>query len=139
MKLILQDKNYYVLRFDKDEEVFAGLTEFIKQQAIGACVFSAIGACNSVELAFFNAHIKNYRRKPFVDDYEIASLTGNASLKDGQPVIHAHGAFSSNEFSVIAGHVFKMVVSVTCEVFLTNLEGTMERKPNPDFDLDLLA
>ena len=139
MKVILQDNQSFVLRFDADEEVFEGLTKFMKAQQISSCFFSGIGACASVELAFFNPHIKDYRKKPFFEEMEIISLIGNGSLKDGQPAIHAHGMFGRTDFSTIGGHVFKLVVSVTCEVTLNKLQGKLERTNNPDFNLNLLT
>jgi predicted DNA-binding protein with PD1-like motif len=139
MKVILRDKNQYVLRFDKDEEVLEGLKKFMKDEAVSACFFYGVGACQSVELGFFNEHLKDYRKKPFVDNMEIISFAGNGTLADGDPALHAHGSFGGNTFSVIGGHVFKLTVSVTCEIFLTKLDGVMERKQNSDFNLNLLV
>src|SRR5579863_9745474 len=113
MKIILQDNNQFVLRFDKDEEVIAGLTAFMVAQSIKACDFFAIGAVNSVELGYFNAHLKLYRKKPYTDDLEIISLTGNGAIKDDKPIIHAHGLFGYNDFTSIGGHVFSLKVAVT--------------------------
>jgi len=139
MKIILSDKNYYILRFDKDEEVISGLQKFMADQSITAFAFNAIGACQSVELGYFNPHLKDYRSKPYVEDFEIVSFSGNGALADGQPVVHAHGALARNDFSLIGGHIFKIVISVTCEVFLTRLDGTATRVLNPDFNLKLLG
>jgi predicted DNA-binding protein with PD1-like motif len=139
MKVILNEKNYYVLRFDKDEDVIEGLNKFLTDQAISACFFYGIGACLMVDLGYFNIHLKEYRTKPIVDDMEILSFTGNGGMNGGKPALHAHGVFGRNDFTTIGGHVNKLVVSVTCEIFLTKLDGTLERKLNPDFNLNLLA
>jgi len=101
--------------------------------------FFGIGACSSIDLAFYNPHIKDYRKKPFAEDFEIINLTGNGGLMDGAPVLHAHGSFGRNDFSIIGGHVTKIVVSVTCEIFLTKLEGTIERKQDADLHLNMLV
>lgn len=138
MKLILQDQRRYVLRFDKGEEVMEGVAKFMKEQGIKACSFSGIGACENPELAFYNSHVKEYRRKPFLEEVEILSLTGNGSLKDGEPTLHVHGIFGKNDFSTIGGHVFKIPVSVTCEIFLIKLDGEIRRENNPEFNLNLL-
>lgn len=139
MKIALQDKNIYVISFEKGEEVFEGLQKFLKENVITACTFTGIGACSTVELGFFNTHIKDYRRKPFIDDVEIVSLIGNGATKDGEPVLHAHGVFGRTDFSLLGGHVFKIVVSVTCEITLTKLDGQLTRVNNPDFNLNLLT
>ena len=138
MKTILQDNNNYVLRFDKGEDVIAGLRQFMKDQALQACSFSGLGACSLVELGFYNEHLKDYRMKPFLEELEIVSLNGNGSMAAGEPAIHAHGMFSRTDFTTAGGHVSKLVVSVTCEISLTKLEGGMQRKKNDEFNLNLL-
>ena len=60
-----------MLRFDKDEEVIVGLTEFMQAQNINACAFFGIGACSSVELGYFNIFLKDYRKKPYVEELEV--------------------------------------------------------------------
>ena len=72
-------------------------------------------------------------------EMEIVSLSGNGGLKGGQPIIHAHGIFGRNDFTLIGAHVFNIVVSATCEISLTKLEGALGRQLNADFNLNLLA
>jgi predicted DNA-binding protein with PD1-like motif len=139
MKLILQDNNIFVLRFDKDEEVIAGIASFMEAQSIKACTFTAIGAVSAVELGYFNTYLKAYRKKPYMEEFEVISLNGNGSLIDGKPTIHAHGLFGRNDFTSLGGHVFTCTVAVTCEVTLVKLSGEMKREKNTDFDLNLLA
>lgn len=139
MNISLQDNRRFVLRFDKGEEVIQGLIQFLQRQEIRACAFWGIGSAYEIELGYFNEHLKSYRKKPFYEELEIISLIGNGATLDGQFVIHAHGTFGRNDFSQIGGHVFKLVALATCEVFLIKLEGTLERKNNPDFNLQLLV
>ncbi len=138
MKLILQDSDKFLIRFDKDEEVFGGLVNFATEHNVTAAVFTAIGACSEIEIGFFNTTLKDYRRKPLIDNKEILALNGSISVADGKPVIHAHGTFGDNEFNVVGGHIFKLIVSVTCEVFLTKLEGQSQRILDPGSNLNLL-
>lgn len=139
MKIVIEDGRRYVLRFDKGEELFAGLSEFILSKNITAAAFNAIGTASEIELGYFNAFLKDYRKKPFVENIEIVSLIGNCGTMAGKPAIHAHGSFSRTDFNVFAGHVFKLVTLATCEVFLIKLEGKMERSNNAEFNLNLLT
>ena len=140
MKVILQDNNQYVLRFDKGETVLQGVADFMTAQNIFACTFTGLGTCSNVELGFFNSHLKDYRKKPFLEDLEITSLIGNGSIfaSDNKPTVHAHGSFSRTDFTVVAGHVFEIVTLATCEIHLTKLEGKMQRSKKEDFNLSLL-
>ena len=139
MKIILQDNRRHILRFDKDEEVLGGLTQYAQENNLQAAYFSAIGTCSTVELGFFNSFLKEYRRKPYLDNMEIVSLTGNIGTADGQIAIHAHGSFANNEFGMVGGHVFKAVTLATCEVFIIVLDGTLNRANDMDWNLNLLT
>ncbi len=139
MKVIIEDGSNFVLRFDKGDDVISGLANFMKEQAIFTSSFQGLGACSEVELAFFNPHIKDYRKKPFMEEMEVVSLIGNGSLKDGVPIIHCHGVFGRNDFTLIGGHVFRLIVSVTVEVSFKKIEGAAQRVMNPDFNLNLLS
>ncbi len=138
MKIILQDSRRYVLRFDKGEEVFAGLTEFASKNQVQAATFWGIGTVSEADLGFYNSFLKQYRSKPILENFEILSLIGNISMLDGKPSLHAHGSFGRTDFSVVGGHVFKLVTLATCEIFLIKLDGEMRRKNNPDLQLNLL-
>ncbi|MBI5530187.1 MAG: DNA-binding protein [Candidatus Doudnabacteria bacterium] len=139
MKVILQDGRRYVLRFDKDEDVVAGLEKFMADSQVAACSFNGVGAAASLELGYFNTHLKEYRRKPILDALEIISFTGNGATVAGKPTVHCHGIFSGTDFVTLGGHVFKLIVSVTCEIFLIKLDGELKRELNPDFNLNLLV
>jgi predicted DNA-binding protein with PD1-like motif len=138
MKIILQDNNHFVLRFDKGEEIFAGLSDFALKNNVSAATFTGLGTCSMVEIGYFNPFLKEYRKKPYRENYEIVSLTGNLALLEGKPAIHAHGSFSATDFTMLGGHVFKIETLATCEIHLIKLDGKMERKNNPDYNLNLL-
>jgi predicted DNA-binding protein with PD1-like motif len=138
MKTILKDGRRYILRFDKGEEVLSKLGEFLQSEQIGACTFSAVGAVIDLEMGFFNVHVKDYRKKIFLEEFEMVSLNGNGSIVEGKPFIHAHGMFGRNDFTTVGGHVFKLTVSVTCEMFLIKLDGQISRTNNEEFNLKLL-
>ena len=139
MKVILQDQNQIIVRLDKGEEFLECFAKFMQEQNIKACAFSAIGACDSVELAYYNQHLKEYRSKPLLQEMEVLSLTGNGAMKEGQPFIHAHGVFGSNDFSVVGGHVMKLSVSPNLEILVTKLEGEMKREKDSASNLFLLS
>jgi len=140
MKIVIKDNRRFILRFDKGEEVISGLQDFMAREQIKACSFYALGTAGEIELGFFNVHIKNYRRKKYLEELEIASMLGNGAISqgDGKPAVHAHGVFSRTDFTSLAGHVFLAKALATCEVFLIVLDGEMKRANNPEFNLNLL-
>jgi uncharacterized protein len=139
MKVILQDQRRYVLRFDKGEEVIAGLLAFAGENSITAASFQGIGACSEVELGYYYTESKSYGKKHVAEDLEIVSLAGNIGVLAGQPILHAHGSFGRQDFTMLGGHVFKVTASATCEIFIIKLQGELVRERNERLNLNLLA
>jgi predicted DNA-binding protein with PD1-like motif len=139
MKVIVEDQGHAILRFDKDEEIFAGLSQYAKEKKVPSAFFTCIGSCGAVELGYYNPHLKDYRKKPFVEELEIISFTGNIGWSGAEPAIHAHGMFGRTDFSVFGGHVFSLKTLATAEIHLTILSGTANRSLNTDYNLNLLG
>ncbi len=138
MTIMLQSNDTYVLRFDKGEEVIAGLVAFAKENELTAGVFNAIGACSEVTLAFYDLENKKYLDHTISEDHEIVSVTGNISRMDENPIIHAHGVFSDRNMTTRGGHIKAITVSATCEVTITELIGNLTREFDEETGLNLL-
>lgn len=128
-----------ILGFKRGEEVTSGLREFLKARNIRAGHFSGLGAAESLEIAFYSLLTKEYERKAANYDVEILSLLGNVAMMDGEPIIHMHGVFGKRDYSAFGGHVFKIIVSGSCEIHLTALDGFMKREPDESTGLNVLC
>ena len=138
MKVILQDTTIVVLRFDKGEEVFEKLLSFVAEKSITAGVFTAIGASSEVVLAVYDIEKKEYHDNELAENLEIVSVIGNIGQMNDNPILHAHGTFSNKALQTFGGHIKKLVVSATCEVTLTKLDGTLTRAFDEETGLNLL-
>lgn len=139
MKLILQDKNEYVLKAGVGEEVIGGLQEFCKEQGVEAASFWAIGAAKEVKLGWYDVEAKKYTWKEVQAKLEIVSLLGNVAVMKGETLVHAHGSFSDETMQMMGGHVAKMVVGAACEIFLTQYAGKIEKAHDEDTGLNLMT
>ena len=138
MKLIVQDKNKYVLSADVDEEVIESLAKFCRQENIDAAKFFAIGAAKELKLGWYDADAKEYAWKEFSEKLEIISLLGNVSWKENEVIAHAHGSFSNREMELVGGHVAKLVIGGACEIVLEKLEGRVEKVYDEETGLYLM-
>ncbi len=68
---------------------------------------------------------------------EMISLNGNISVKAGEPYLHLHGAFSDEKYSMIAGHLNKAYISITAEIFITVLNGEINRAVSKQTGLNI--
>lgn len=138
MKIIIEDNNYRVLRFNKGEEVISGIAGFCQDHRITASYFTIIGATDDLTLSYYNLTDKKYEDHEIKDRLEITGVIGNVGLLDGQQMIHAHGTFSDENLQVIGGHIKRMVVSATAEVMLTILSGEITRGYDEETGLNLM-
>jgi len=138
MKLILKEGKKYVLRCDRGEEVIEELKKFCQAKKIGAAFFSAIGAAAEVELAHYDVDKKRYSNKIIRQKLEINSLTGNIALMDGKIIAHGHGVFSDQAMQTQAGHVNRLTVAATCEIFLEVSKGKIGRRYDKETGLNLM-
>ncbi|MBM3257163.1 MAG: DNA-binding protein [Candidatus Liptonbacteria bacterium] len=137
MRQITQDKNIFILRFDRGEEILTGLVSFARNLNIRAGTFEGLGAAEKVTLSFYDFEKKMYFDKEF-REVEIASLTGNVGILKGEIAVHAHGVFSGKDLLGHAGHIKELVVSGTGEIRFEVVEGVLERTPDPETGLNLL-
>ena len=72
------------------------------------------------------------------DNYEVVTLTGSISKFNDDTIVHVHGCFSGSDLKAFAGHVKKLLISITCEIKLEKLNGKMGRKHNEEIDLNLM-
>lgn len=138
MKIILQEGNQYVLRFDRGEEVIEALRQFCQREKIDAGSFHGLGACSYLKLAFYHLETKKYSEKEFTEDLEIANVTGNVALFEGDLIVHMHGTFSDENMAAFGGHVMAMKIGGACEILLTKFNQPMTRKPDGITGLKLL-
>ncbi len=131
-------ENRYIIRFTKGEEIISTLTRFLKKEEVNTGFFYGLGAVLSAKLAFYNLENKEYEKKNFTTPHEILNITGNVSLVDKMPFIHAHITLSNAQFTCVGGHVMKATVGATCEVYLYPEEVQIERIYDTEIGLKLL-
>ena len=97
-----KSNNKYYLKLDAGEDVFGVITDFVKSKKIISGSFSAIGAFDDPEVAYYTRSIKDYTRKKFDGLYELASLNGNIGLVDGEQTLHIHVVL------IKEGHIYRV-------------------------------
>lgn len=133
-----KDNNSYILRLFKGEKIIETLLSFCKSEAISAGSISAIGGASDITLGYFSLETHEYAWKDFPEVHEIVSLTGNVSLVDGEPFIHAHIVISNKEFQAFGGHLKEATVAATLEVVISPNEINLSREMDAEIGLKLL-
>ena len=85
----------------------------------------------------FHTAEKQYHANHFSGDLEIVSLTGSVTRKDGGFYAHLHMSAGGADGAVVGGHLNRAVVSATCEMFITVLDGEVGRRFDETVGLNL--
>ena len=128
----------HVLVLLEGEKLIESITDFCSSKKIAAATFTAIGALKEVELGFYDLAAREYHWKKIEAELELDSATGNVAILDGKPIVHAHATASDSGMQAFGGHLREATVGASCEVFLTPLQGKIERKPDEKTGLKLM-
>lgn len=130
--------NAYVVRLDPGEEIIDSVRAFAEREGVTLASVQAIGAVREFTVGAFDTKEKKYYANEFAGTYEITSLLGNINTKDGGFYCHLHMTAADETGRVVGGHLNRAVVSATCEMVVTLLSGTVDRRFSEDVGLNLL-
>lgn len=127
------EKNRQIIIIERGEKLADVLNRAVTEQKILGGLISGLGALKDVEMGYYELDKHDYIRKTFSEeDYELISLNGNISLRDGKPYCHVHASLGRSDFSVFGGHLFEATVAVTCEISIIPMGFMPIRLPNAD-------
>jgi len=123
-----QQGRIFVGRLPHGRELINSIEEFCKKALIQMATFSVIGAVSSATIGAYDQKQQVYVTFKEKAPLEIVSCTGNVSLKDGKPFIHAHILLADEQGKTIGGHLFSETIIYAGEINLQELTGKpMER------------
>lgn len=128
----------YVVRLNRGEEVIESLKDLCKNENIELAEITGLGASNLVEIGVFNVNTKEYNTKIFEGMFEITSLIGNVTRKDGEVYLHIHINFGDEEGLIKGGHLVRSIISATSEIVVRRINGKVGRKLSNEIGLNLL-
>jgi len=138
MKIILRERKNYIIRLDKDDEIIEALTVFCTKHKIQSGFFIGLGAAKEAVLSDYNLKTKKYTDKLIKNGMEIVGLTGNIGKLDNKVIIHSHTVLSSFSKGITGGHVKKLVIGATCEIFIQVFSKAIKRKFSAEIGLNLM-
>lgn len=104
-------------------DLLAALEDLCVRHDIQTAMFSLIGAVSKAVLGTYDQAQQVYVTFPAEGSLEILSCTGNISLKDGKPFVHAHIILAGEGGKAFGGHLFPGTVIFAGEVHLVEMTG----------------
>ena len=122
----------------KGDNIFTNLYEIIENECIKSAWINGIGAIENVEIGSYDLVNKKYDRMKLNGIYELTSLMGNLSCKDGTPFLHLHVNLSDSKCKTYGGHLFDADISIAGEFLVQILNINSYRVYNENIGLHLL-
>ena len=108
-----------------------------EQEGVRLASVSALGAVNDFTVGVFRTDEKEYQANSFTGYFEIVSLTGTVTTMDGKFYAHLHMSAGNEKGEVFGGHLNRAIVSATCEMVITVIDGVVERRFSEEVGLNL--
>jgi predicted DNA-binding protein with PD1-like motif len=133
----LRSGRLFLFGLDHNSEIVASITSLAEALGVETGAVSAIGALKRAEIGYYDQETHEYRTIEIDRPVEISSLTGNLSIRDGVPFLHAHATLADSDGNVKGGHLTSGTV-FAAEVCLRELLGRPPvRRHDPTTDLFL--
>ncbi|MCM1077383.1 MAG: DNA-binding protein [Bacteroides sp.] len=129
--------NTFVVSVDNHQEVASTLARVCNDLNITGGDIIGIGAVNEATLRCFNPATKEYVDKTFSEQMEIANLTGNIGVLNGQIYLHLHVTLGKTDYTALAGHLLSATLNGAGEFVINKYSGEVPRYHNNQIGLNM--
>ena len=130
-------QNKIIVRMDKGEEILEKVREVAEKEKIKLADISALGAVSEFTVGVFDTEAKEYHANEFKGSFEIVSLTGTINTMNDEFYCHLHMSAGNEKGQVFGGHLNRAIISATCEMVITLIEGRVDRRFEKEVGLNL--
>ena len=127
-----------LVRIDRGEEIIEQVRIVAEKERVRLASVEALGGVDDFTVGVYDAAKRQYETHRFTGAFEIVSLTGTITEKDGAFYQHLHMSAGNQQCEVFGGHLNRAVVSLTCELAMRILPGAGDRSPDPETGINIL-
>lgn len=119
--------NVIVVRLDPGDEILESIKKVSEKENIKLAKVEALGATNEFTIGAYSIPEQKYYKNDYKGVWEIVALHGNINTMNGEFYTHIHMGAGDNEGHFVGGHLNRAIISATCEMFITLIEGKVDR------------
>jgi len=128
----------FVGRLDTGSDLVGEIESFCAEQGVVAAQVTVIGAVRQARYAYYEQNDRRYRELGSQTHHEIVGFTGNVSLKENRPFLHAHATFADAAGETVGGHLLRGCEVFAAEVMIREMSGaSLVRMPDEETGLAL--
>ena len=113
----------FVGRLETGGDLVVEIERFCTEHGVLAGQVTVIGAVRRARYAYYEQDDRRYRELESDTHHEIVGFTGNISLRDDRPFLHAHATFADADGATVGGHLLKGCEVFAAEVMIRELAG----------------
>ena len=131
------DNSRVLMTLAKGDYINRTFESFSEIKGVGCAWINGIGALENPKIGYYSINDKSYHRKHFNGEFELTSLIGNITIKEGKPFAHTHITFSDTNYQVFGGHLFDTKITAAGEFIMQIWNKNIIRKMNHGIGLPL--
>lgn len=116
-------KRTFIGNIPKGSDLYEAISTIALHEDIRIGKLTAIGAVTEAVIGFYDQNKNEYLKIHLSSEHEILQCSGNISLKDGKPFVHAHIILSNKDGSVFGGHLMNGTKVFACELVIDEYGG----------------
>jgi predicted DNA-binding protein with PD1-like motif len=116
-------KELFMGKLRHGADLLEELTKICMEKNIQLGNIEAIGAVQKAVIGYYHQDKREYEFITLDQHLEILNLTGNISIKDGSPMVHAHVTLADEEGKAFGGHLAPGTIIFACECVIEVYDG----------------
>jgi predicted DNA-binding protein with PD1-like motif len=121
----------FVGRLETGSDLVEEIESFCLEHGVVAAQVTVIGALRRARYAYYEQADHRYLELESDTHHEIVGFTGNVSLRDDRPFLHAHATFADAAGACVGGHLLRGCEVFAAEVMIREITGvSLVRQPD---------
>lgn len=113
----------YLFKLAKGKDLLESLADFCHDNQVKCGIVSVVGSVANATIGYYDQVKKKYDKKIINEPLEVVSLTGNISIQDNRPMVHAHIELVGKDYNAFGGHLMPGTKIYVCEAYIQELVG----------------
>ena len=108
-------------RFGSD--LLEEITDLCRTEGVRTGWVKGLGAVQKAKIGYYGQSDRQYKIITLDRGMEITHLVGNITLKEGDPMVHAHVSLADSDGLTYGGHLVSGTIVFACEFIVQTFEG----------------
>ena len=113
----------YLFRLPKGKDLLAELIDFCHDNQVKCGIVHVTGMLSNATIGYYDQSKKKFGKSIFDEELELVHCSGNISIQDNRPTVHASVVLADNEHNTVGGQLLPGTKIYVCEAYIQELVG----------------